>query len=125
MGVAWESKAAWADVKNKVSATELAVLDLIEDSKLALCDAEIEHALGHCQYQPKARRNALARAGLIKFSHTGPSPYTGRPVKFWTRLNLQEKADRASNGKINTATIRKHYDPKNKKQRTMFALGGG
>lgn len=123
MTVAYESKCAWADIKDKVSKTELAVLDLIE-AHGPLCDAEIEHRIGQTQYQPKARRHALARAGLIKCAFTGPSPYTGRPVKFWTRLNLQEKELRARNGMINVETIRKFYDPKQKNQQTMFRIAG-
>lgn len=122
MTVAFESKCAWADVKGKVSETELAVLDLIENSSRPLCDAEIEHAIGQTQYQPKARRHALAKAGLIKVAFTGPSPYTGRPVKFWTRLNLREKEMRAKTGMINAPTIKKYYDPKQKNQQTMFRM---
>ncbi len=121
MTVAYETRLAWQDVRDKVGECELAVLDLIEEHG-PLCDAQIEHRLMYKQMQPKARRHALAKAGLIKVAFTGPSPYTGRPVKFWTRLNLQEKAERARTGKINAGTIRKFYDPHQKNQQTMFKM---
>lgn len=130
MTVARESRLAWEDVRDKVGPMQLAVLDLIENATVALCDGQIEDTLGRSQYQPKTRRHELFKAGLIKFSHTGPSPYTNRPVKYWTRLNLQEKAERAAKGKINAGTILKaskpqriFHDPKNKRQRTMFPIG--
>ncbi len=116
------SKLAWSDIRDKVGECELAVLDLIENSRRPLCDGEIEHLIGSAQMQPKARRYGLAKAGLIKVAFTGPSPYTGRPVKFWTRLNLQEKAERAAKGKINSQTIRKFYDPRQKNQQTFISL---
>ncbi len=119
--IAYESKCAWADIRDKVGECELAVLDLIEQHG-PLCDAQIEHRIGSAQMQPKARRYGLAKAGMIKVAFTGPSPYTDRPVKFWTRLNLQEKEERAANGKINAETIRKFYDPKQKGQQTMFKI---
>lgn len=124
MTTALESRLAWSDVRDKVGDCELAVLNLIEEHG-PLCDAQIEHRIGSTQMQPKARRYDLAKAGLIKIAFTGPSPYTCRPVRFWTRLNLLEKAERAKKGMVNAATIKKFYAPENKRQQTMFKITTG
>jgi hypothetical protein len=84
--------------------------------------------------QPRARITALLRSGLIKIAGTSKSPSTGRPVRFYTRLNKVEKAARAAAGKINAGTVLRHEkqrpiktyrDPKNAAQRCMFKVTGG